>query len=90
MSPERREAICNWLTANGIDFTDIPLDGRIIEDQAAGVIRYEVVIRDLPSGGILAERLPNGQRVISPPPPNPWRETREVPLLVPAPDRFPA
>ncbi|MCX4540475.1 hypothetical protein [Streptomyces sp. NBC_01565] len=90
LSNERREAIAAWLTANDIDPADIPLDGRIIEDQTAGVIRYEVVIRDLPSGGILTERLPGGQRVISPPPPHPWRETREAPLLVPAPDRFPA
>lgn len=90
MSSERLEAICAWLTANNIDFADIPLDGRIVEDQTAGVIRYEVVIRELPSGGILTERLPDGQRVISPPPPNVWRETREAPLLVPAPDRFPA
>ncbi|MET9465826.1 hypothetical protein ABZY44_13665 [Streptomyces sp. NPDC006544] len=90
LSPERREAICDWLTANNIDFADIPLDGRIVEDQTAGVIRYEVIIRDLPSGGILHERLTAGQRVISPPPPHPWRETREAPLLIPAPDRFPA
>lgn len=90
MTPERREAIHAWLTENNIDAADIPLDARIIEDQTAGVIRYEVLVRDLPSGGVLVEHLPDGQRVISPPPPNPRREPREAPLLVPAPDRFPA
>lgn len=89
MSPERRAAICAWLTANGIDPADVLANGRLIEDQAAGVIRYEVRLRTPHPDGILVEQLPNGQRLIETTA-DPWRETREVPLLVPAPERFPA
>ncbi|MEV6569956.1 hypothetical protein [Streptomyces sp. NPDC051577] len=89
MSPERREAICAWLIANDIDLAEILINAQIIEDQTAGIIRYDVRLREPHPDGVLVERLPNGQRVIATSV-DPRRETREVPLLVPASDRFPA
>lgn len=69
----RREQVAAWLTANGIDPNDVPLDGPITEDSRGDgtpVIRYTVLVRE------------DGHRYATTTGPA-AREDRETPLLVP-------
>jgi hypothetical protein len=70
----RRDALCAWLTANGIDPNDVPIHGdRVIEPgpDDTRMIRYESYIRD-DNGSITVDESGNGAAI----------ETRRVPLVV--------
>lgn len=41
LSDARRQAVCNWLTANGINITEVPFDSLVF-------------IRDRPNGRVIA------------------------------------
>ncbi|WP_327169530.1 hypothetical protein [Streptomyces subrutilus] len=87
-SEERRAAIAAWLESNDIDPADVPLHSTIVEDRDAGTIRYTAYIRE---NGRLQVPLAGGPRVIALDELDlPMHEQREVPLIVPAPDHFPA
>lgn len=73
----RRDALCNWLTANGINPADVPIDGdlAIVETDAGRAIRVEVEVRNEDGRVLLDEREHRAAR-----------ELRTVPLLVEPPD----
>lgn len=79
-SEARRLAICEWLTANGINPNIVPLHAGLetaTRPDGTRVIRFEAYIRD-EAGRLLAD----GDE--------PAREDREVPLLVEPPENWPA
>lgn len=73
----RRDALCDWLTANGIDPHDVPVDGdlTIVDTDAGRAIRVEVELRGENGGVLLDERQHQAAR-----------EIRTMPLLVEPPD----
>ncbi|MDX2702179.1 hypothetical protein PV350_04870 [Streptomyces sp. PA03-6a] len=74
---ERREQLCAWFTANGVDPHDIPINGdcTIVEENDQRTIRYEAHVRT-PDGKLtLNER---GTDVAT--------EVRTAPLIVEPPD----
>ncbi|MGW1938984.1 hypothetical protein [Streptomyces goshikiensis] len=85
---ERRAAIAAWLESNGINPADVPLHSMIVENRDAGTIRYTAYTRE---NGRLQAPPASGPRVIALDDLDPaMHEEREVPLIVPAPDHFPA
>jgi hypothetical protein len=79
-SEERRLAICDWLTANSIDPSTVPLHSELhVETKPNGtkVIRYEAFVTE------------EGRKVASYTL-DAIRETREAPLLVEPPEHWPA
>lgn len=75
----RRDALCNWLTANGINPADVPIDGdlTIIDTDTGRAIRVEVELRGEDGRVLLDEREHRAAR-----------ELRTVPLLVEPPSWF--
>jgi len=73
----RRAALCDWLTANGIEPHTVPVDGDllIVDTEQGRAIRVEVFVRTEGGGIVFDER---GEREA--------REIREVPLTVEPPD----
>jgi hypothetical protein len=73
----RRDALCDWLTANGIDPHDVPVDGdlAIVDTDAGRAIRVEVELRSEDGRVLLDEREHRAAR-----------ELRTVPLVVEPPD----
>lgn len=73
----RRDALCDWLTANGIEPRDVPIDGdlTIVDTDTGRAIRVEVELRGENGQVLLDERQHQAAR-----------EIRTVPLLVEPPD----
>lgn len=73
----RRDALCDWLTANGINPADVPIDGdlTIVDTNDGRAIRVEVELRSEDGRVLLDEREHQAAR-----------EVRTVPLLVEPPD----
>lgn len=73
----RREAVCQWLTANGINPNDVPEDGDlyIADRDGTRVIRYEVFVRDA-DGNLMRDERGADLAV----------DRREAPLVVEPPD----
>lgn len=74
----RREALCQWLTANGINPSDVPIDADLTittEPDGTRLIRYEAFVLDADGHRIVDER---GQDVAI--------ETRTTRLNVEPPD----
>ncbi|MFE3578741.1 hypothetical protein [Streptomyces vinaceus] len=87
-SEERRAAIAAWLEANGIDPADVPLHSTIVQDRDAGTIRYTAYIRE--NGRLLVPSASDPRVIAVDDRYLPLHEEREVPLIAPAPDHFPA
>lgn len=80
LSEGRRLAICEWLTANSIDPSTVPLHSELHVDtkpDRTRFIRYEAFVTE------------NGRKVASYTL-DAIRETREAPLLVEPPEHWPA
>lgn len=73
----RRKELCDWLTANGIDPADVPIDGdlTIVDSGTVRAIRVEVEVRG-ENGRVLRDEREDRAA----------RELRTVPLLVEPPD----
>ncbi|MER5559672.1 hypothetical protein ABT071_13810 [Streptomyces sp. NPDC002506] len=72
LTPEQ-QTIAAWLTANGIDPRDVPLDSELTTDtgpDGTRTIRYTTYVRDTQTGYIVASRYGT-----------PEIQRREVPLL---------
>jgi hypothetical protein len=71
----RREELCQWLHANGIDPDDVPINAEIsiepTKPKGAQLIRYTVYLRDT-----------NGRKYCGPATDDAAQEERTVPLLV--------
>ncbi|MFF8910597.1 hypothetical protein [Streptomyces olivaceoviridis] len=55
---EERQALCEWLTANGIDYNNVPLDSMfavIDEPDGQRLIHYNEFVRDEQTRNILAD-----------------------------------
>lgn len=75
----RRDALCDWLTANGINPADVPVDGdlTLVDTDEGRTIRVEVELRGEDGKWVLDERENR-----------PARELRTVPLAVEPPPWF--
>ncbi|WP_030186302.1 hypothetical protein [Streptomyces capuensis] len=82
LSDARREAICAWVTANGIHPKDVPENSAFstrTDHEGRQFLRFDAVLRDPETGNILAD--PQGGP--------PLTEMREVPLVVEPPGAWP-